>query len=71
MLCVIPHFWKDATDHSDSDHWKQGKSVIKKIFYGAYEEEMAVTQDIFWTEYTDFDNKIGSFDAGEFIWKIK
>ena len=32
---------------------------------------MAVTQDIFWTEYTNFDNKIGSFDADEFIWKIK
>ena len=32
---------------------------------------MAVTQDLFWTEYTDFDNKIGSFDADEVIWKIK
>ena len=32
---------------------------------------MTVNQDIFWTEYTDFDNKIGSFDAGEFILKNK
>ena len=32
---------------------------------------MCVTQDIFWTEYTDFNNKIGSFDADEFIQKIK
>ena len=32
---------------------------------------MAVTEDIFWTEYTDFDNKNGSFDGDEFIWKIK
>ena len=32
---------------------------------------MAVTQDIFWTENTDFDNKIGTFDADEFIWKSK
>ena len=32
---------------------------------------MSVTQDIFWTEYTDFDNNIGSFDADEFIWKSK
>ena len=32
---------------------------------------MTVTQEIFWTEYTDFDNKIGSFDADEFIWKSK
>ena len=26
---------------------------------------------ILWTEYTDFDNKIGSFDADGFIWKSK
>ena len=32
---------------------------------------MAVTQDIFGTEYIKFDNKIGSFDADEFIQKIK
>ena len=32
---------------------------------------MAVNRDIFCTEYTDFDNKIGSFDADEFIWKSK
>ena len=32
---------------------------------------MAVTQDIFQTEYTDFDNKNGSFDADGFIWKSK
>ena len=32
---------------------------------------MAVTQDIFWTEYTEFDIKIDSSDADEFIWKSK
>ena len=32
---------------------------------------MNVTLNMFWTEYTDFDNKIGSFDADEFVWKIK
>ena len=32
---------------------------------------MNVTLDIFWTEYTEFDNKIGSFDEYEFIWKSK
>ena len=63
MLCVIPHICKDAKNHSDSDHRKQVNNVIKTIFSGASEEEMAVTQDIFWTGYTDFDNKIGSFDA--------
>ena len=45
--------------------------MIKTLFYGASEEEMAVTQDIFWTEYIDFDKNIGSFDFGEFIWKSK
>ena len=32
---------------------------------------MAVTQYIFWTEYTEFDKNIGSFDADGFIWKSK
>ena len=32
---------------------------------------MAVTQDIFWTEFTDFDDKNGPFDGSEFIWEIK
>ena len=71
MLCVIPHIHKDATDHSDSDHMKQVKNVIKTLFSGAYEEEMNVTLDMFWTEYTAFDNKVGSYDADEFIWKSK
>ena len=41
------------------------------LFSGSSEEDMNVTLDMFWTEYTDFDNNIGSFDADEFIWKIK
>ena len=32
---------------------------------------MDVTKDLFWNEYTDFDNKIGSFDGDKFIWKSK
>ena len=71
MLCVIPYIQKDAKYHSYSDHRKQVNNIIKTLFSGASEEEMSVTQDIFWTEYTDFDNKIGSFDANEFIWKSK
>ena len=71
MLCVIPHIHKDAKYHSDSAHRKQVNNVIKKIFHGASEDEMSVTQDIFWTEYTDLDNKIGSFDSDYFIWKSK
>ena len=71
MLCVIPHICKDAKDHSDSDHRKQVNNVIKTLFSGASEEEMDVILDLFWTEYTAFDNKIGSYDADEFIRKSK
>ena len=71
MLCVIPHIHKDAKYHSDSGNGKHVNNVIKTLFYGASEEEMSVTQEIFWTEYTVFDNKIGSFDADKFIWKNK
>ena len=71
MLCVIPHIRKDAKYNSDRNHRKQVKNVIKTLFSGSSEEEMNVTIDMFWTEYTDFDNKIGSYDADEFIWKSK
>ena len=32
---------------------------------------MDVTLDLFWTKYTAFDNKVGSYDDDEFIWKSK
>ena len=41
------------------------------MFHGLSEDKMSVTQDIFCTEYTDFDDNNGSFDGGEFIWKSK
>ena len=71
MICVIPHICKDAKDNYDSDHRKQVNNFIKTIFHGSSEEKNDVTQDIFCTEYTEFDNKIGSFDVDEFIWKSK
>ena len=67
MICVIPHILKDAKYHSDSDHRKQVNNVINTLFSGASEEEMAVTLDLFWADYTAFDNMIGSYDADEFI----
>ena len=69
MLCVIPHIRKNAKYNSYSDHRQQVNNVNKKLFHAIPEDEMAVTQDIFWTEYTDFDNKNDSFYADEFIWK--
>ena len=71
MLCVIPHICKDAEHHSDSDHRKQVNNVIKNTFHGLSEDKMAVTQELFLTEYTDFYNKIGSFSGDKFIWKSK
>ena len=33
------------------------------MFRGLFEYKMSVTQDLFWTEYTEFHNNIGSFDG--------
>ena len=41
------------------------------MFHRLSLDKITVTQDVFWTEYTDFDNKNGSFDGDEFIRKIK
>ena len=71
MLCVSPHIIRDAKYHSDIDHRKQVNNVINTLFSGASEEEMAVTLDLFWNEYTALDNMIGSYDADEFIRKRK
>ena len=37
--------------------------MLSNIIFGKFEDKMAFTQDILWTEYNEFDNKIGSFDA--------
>ena len=50
VLCVIPHILKDAKYHSYSDHRKKFNNVIKTLFPGLPEDEIAVTKDIFWTE---------------------
>ena len=41
------------------------------MFHESSEDELHFTIDLFWTEYTDFDNKNGSFDGDDFIWKSK
>ena len=66
-MCVIPHIRKDVKNHSYIDHRKQFNNVIKKLFHGVPEDVLDVTQDIFWTKYTEFDKNIGSFDGDEFI----
>ena len=52
MLCVILHIHKYEKYHSDSDHRKQVNNIINTFFHGVPEDEMSVTKDIFWTEYT-------------------
>ena len=71
MLCVIPHIYKYSKYHSNSDHRKQVNNIINTLFSGESEEKMSVTLDLFWTHYTAFDNKVGSYDADEFIWRSK
>ena len=58
MLCVIPHILIDAKDHSDRNNRKKVNNVIKILFSGSSKEEMNVTLDMFWTEYTEFENNI-------------
>ena len=71
MLCFVTHIHKDAKYNWDSDNRKQVNNFIKTLFSEESEEEMSVTQDIFWTDYTNFDNKIDWFDADEFKRKSK
>ena len=71
MLCVIPHIGKYEKYHSNSDHSNHIKFFIKTLFHGLTEDERDITQEIFWTEYTEFDNKNDSFDGDEFVWKSK
>ena len=71
MSFVIPHIRKDSKYHSDSDHMKKVNNVIKKLFRELSVDKMAVAQDLFWTNYTLFDNKNFTFDGDEFIWIIK
>ena len=71
ILCVIPQICKYAKYHWDSDHRKQVNNLIKTFFHRLSEDEMAVIPDIFWAEYTDFDDKNCSFDGDECIWKSK
>ena len=71
MLFVIPHIIKDSKYHSDIDHRKHVNNVFNTLFHGLYVVKMAVTQELFWTEYTLFDNNNVSIDGDEFICKSK
>ena len=61
MLCVILHIRKDAKDHLNIDHIKQVNNGIKTLFHGLSDDEIYFTLNLFWTEYTGFDNNNGLF----------
>ena len=71
MLCFIPYICKYEKYHSDIYYRKQVNNVIKVLFRGLSAYKMAVTQYLFWTEYTDFGNYNCQFNGGEFIRKSK
>ena len=67
MLFVILHINKNEKDRSDSYHGKQVNNVITTLFCGLSMDKVAVTQYLFFTDNTGFDNKNGSFYGDEFI----
>ena len=69
MLCAIPHIHKDAKYNSDRDHRKQFNYVIKMLFNGLSIDEMCFNLDLFWNEYTAFDNNNSPFDSEDFSGK--
>ena len=71
MLCFIPFIRKYAKDHSDIGNMKEVNNLTKTLFHGLSEDKMDVTQNLFCTEYSDFDNNNGSFGGEEFIRKSK
>ena len=50
---------------------KQVNIIIKILLYGISDDDMNYTLDTFWSEYTDFNHKNGSFGVDDFIWIIK
>ena len=60
---LFPHIRKDVRDHSDGDNRKQFNNNINTLSHGIPEDNISITQDIFWTEYTELGNKNGSFDV--------
>ena len=71
IYVLSPRFLVFLHVESHHGHRKPVKNVINTLFSGASEEEMAVTLDLFCTEYTAFYQMIGSYNADEFIWNSK
>ena len=46
-------------------------TFIKTLFADSYELFLHETLDTFWSECTNFNNNIDTFDSNKFIWNIK
>ena len=55
MLCVIPHINNDIIDNPDGNNRKQANNIIKTYWLSDY--ELHVTLNLFWGEYTEFNQK--------------
>ena len=71
MLRVIPQIYKSFFENSDGNNMKQINNVIKTLFQSIPEDDMNYTIDKFWNEYTNLNNKNGTFDSDGLIWKNK
>ena len=67
MLCVISHIWEDIFNNTNENHRKQINTVIKTAFYDLSDDELHVTIDTFWSEYTHLNQKNDCFESDEFI----
>ena len=71
MLCIITHIREDEFKNSQNKHHIQVNNVIKSLFAGSTEKELHESLDTFWSEYTLFNHKNGTFDSNDFIWNSK
>ena len=71
MLCVIPHIREDVFKNEQNKHHIQVNNVIKSLFSGSTEKELHESLDMFWSEYTNFNQNNDPFDGNEFIWNSK
>ena len=66
MLCVMPHIC-----NFDGNNMKQVNNIIKTLFHGISNDDRNYTLKKIWIEYTGFNNKNGSFDSDDLIWRRK
>ena len=71
MLYVIPYIREDVFKSAQNKHHIQVNNDIKTLFAGSTEKELYGAIDVFWSEYTLFNNNNDPFDRNDFIWNSK